>query len=137
MKIRDKYTCPLELVHDLIRGKWKTIIVYQLQFGNMSLAKLRRDISGISEKMLIQHLNELQIYGIVDKISSGGYPLRVEYFLTERGKKVSRAVNIMQEIGIEYMVENDQTQWLDEKDIKYGEEIIYAAKRHINEESCK
>lgn len=27
MKIRNEYTCPLEIVHDMIRGKWKTIIL--------------------------------------------------------------------------------------------------------------
>ena len=30
MKIRNEYTCPLELVHDIIKGKWKTIIIFQL-----------------------------------------------------------------------------------------------------------
>lgn len=30
MKIRNEYTCPLELVHDIIKGKWKTIIIFQV-----------------------------------------------------------------------------------------------------------
>lgn len=119
MKIRDEYTCPLEIVHDLVKGKWKTIIVFQLKDGNTSLSQLNRDIVGISEKMLLQHLNELQRYGVVDKINAQGYPLRVEYFLTDRGKKLSTAINIMQEIGIEYMVEHGQTDWLERKDIPY------------------
>ena len=131
MKIRDTYICPLELVHDMIRGKWKTIIVYQLQFGNASLSKLKRDIAGVSEKMLLQHLNELQSIGIVGKNSISGYPLRVEYYLTERGKKISKAVNIMQEVGIEYMVEQGQTDILDQKGIQYKEKIIYAGNRHL------
>jgi len=119
MKLRDEYTCPLEIVHDFIKGKWKTIIVFQLSFGNTSLSKLRRDIAGISEKMLLQQLNELRKYGMVDKISGIGYPLHVEYFLTERGKKIADAVYIMQDIGIEYMVEHGHTNWLDKKGIKY------------------
>ena len=48
-----------------------------------------------------------------------GYPLHVEYFLTERGKKIASAVNIMQDIGIEYMVEHGFTDFLDRKGIKY------------------
>ena len=119
MKIREDYTCPLEIVHDLIRGKWKTIIIFQLQFGNTSLSGLKRDIVGISEKMLLQHLGELQHYGVVDKINSKGFPLSVEYFLTERGRKISQAVNIMQEVGIGYMVEHGQTDFLDKKGIPY------------------
>ena len=31
MKLRESYTCPLELVHDIIKGKWKTIIIFQLR----------------------------------------------------------------------------------------------------------
>ena len=119
MKIRKEYTCPLEIVHDFIKGKWKTIIIFQLNFGNTSLSKLKRDISGITEKMLLQQLNELKKYGMVDKINGIGYPLHVEYFLTERGKKVASAVNIMQDIGIEYMVEHGFTDFLDRKGIKY------------------
>ena len=55
--------------------------------------------------MLLQHLRELISCGIVDKIKTEGYPLHVEYYLTERGRKLLEAVLIMQEIGIEYMVE--------------------------------
>ena len=119
MKIRDEYTCPLEIVHDLIRGKWKTILVFQLQFGDNSLSQLKRDIAGISEKMLLQHLQELQQWGMLDKINDLGYPLRVKYFLTERGRKLAEAVNIMQEIGVDYMVGHGQTDWLDKKGIAY------------------
>ena len=36
MKLREEYTCPLELTHDLIRGKWKSIILWQLGKGNAS-----------------------------------------------------------------------------------------------------
>ncbi len=33
MKIRTKYTCPLELVHDMVKGKWKPIIIFQFRNG--------------------------------------------------------------------------------------------------------
>ena len=109
MKVRDDYTCPLEIVHDIIKGKWKTIILFQLKYGNTSLSKLEHDIEGISQKMLLQQLKELQEFGLVDKITYPGYPLRVEYFLTEvKGKKILQAIQIMQEIGVEYMAEYPQ-----------------------------
>ena len=37
MKIRTTCTCPLEIVHDIMKGKWKTIIVFQLRNGGMGL----------------------------------------------------------------------------------------------------
>ena len=117
--IREICTCPLEIVHDIIKGKWKTMIIYQLKDGNTSLAQLERDIDGITQKMLLEHLRELQSSAIVDKIKMEGYPLRVEYFLTDRGRKLLEAVLIMQEVGIEFMVERGQTELLDRKGINY------------------
>ena len=95
MKIRTACTCPLEIVHDIMRGKWKTIIVFQLRNGGMGLAELERGIEGITQKMLLQHLGELRAFGLIGKIEPNGYPLRVTYFLTERGEKLLQAVRIM------------------------------------------
>ena len=44
MKMRQNYTCPLELVHDMIKGKWKPIILWRLRLGPASLSKLEQDI---------------------------------------------------------------------------------------------
>lgn len=117
MKLRDEYTCPLEIVHDIVKGKWKTIIVFSLKNGKMSLSQLRCSINGISEKMLLEQLRELKEFGIVEKHNFEGYPLRVEYFLTNRGTKLLEAVKIMQEIGIEYMIENGNEELLKSKGI--------------------
>jgi len=107
MKIRNEYTCPLEIVHDIVKGKWKPIIIFQLRNGDVTLANLERQIQGINQKMLIEQLKELTEYGIVKRAEYEGYPLRVEYSLmSERGKKMLDAVLIMQDIGIDYMKEN-------------------------------
>jgi len=112
MKIRDEYTCPLELTHDITKGKWKPIILWQLGKGVMSLSQLEKDIKGISQKMLLEQLKELLDYGMIAKRSFEGYPLKFEYYLTERGKKLLDAIEIMQSIGIDIMKENDMTDFL-------------------------
>lgn len=118
MKIRHEYTCPLELVHDILKGKWKTIILFQLKEGALSLAELERGINGISQKMLLEQLRELQQFGLVEKRKYEGYPLKVEYYLSkDRGMKILDALNIMQQIGIDYMVENGMEQELKRKGI--------------------
>jgi len=123
VKIRDEYTCPLEVVHDVIKGKWKTIILWQLKYGPTSLSKLKNDIAGISQKMLLEQLNELKEFGLIDKINSNGYPLHVEYFLTDdRGKKIIPALEILQSIGVDYMVQHGMTKILDQKGIFYSTE---------------
>lgn len=116
MKIRQTYTCPLELVHDMLKGKWKPIILWRLRLGKTTLAQLERDIDGITQKMLLEHLKELYALGFVDKETSKGYPLRTDYFLTaERGEKILQALSIMQDIGIEYMKEHGMHDVLREK----------------------
>ncbi|MGL5260573.1 MAG: winged helix-turn-helix transcriptional regulator [Lachnospiraceae bacterium] len=118
MKLREKYTCPLELTHDMIKGKWKPIILWRLRLGNTSLAQLEKDIEGITQKMLLEHLKELMEYGLVDKKVFDGYPLRVEYFLTEyRGNQILEALTIMQKLGIDFMIENGMEEVLREKGV--------------------
>lgn len=67
MKVREEYTCPLELVHDMIKGKWKSIILWRLRLGATTLARLEKDIDGITQKMLLEQLKELMEYGFVEK----------------------------------------------------------------------
>lgn len=107
MKVRKIYTCPLEIVHDILKGKWKTVILWHLHcYGKISLADLQRSINGISQKMLLEHSKELRCFGLVDKVTYNGYPLKVEYFIIEtKGKKIITALEIMQEVGQEYLDE--------------------------------
>ena len=126
MKIRDDYTCPLEIVHDIIKGKWKTIILYQMKDGPKGLSELEREIQGITQKMLLEQLRELTQFGLVEKKSFEGYPLRVEYSITERrGRKMIEAITIMQMIGVDYMLEKGMTEALVSKGI--------LSRVHINE----
>lgn len=118
MKIREDFTCPLELVHDMIKGKWKPIILWRLRLGPTSLAQLERDIEGITQKMLLEHLKELIRFGFVEKKSYEGYPLHVEYFLTEpQGKRLLEALRIMQQIGIDYLKMHGKESILIEKNV--------------------
>lgn len=118
MKIRSTYTCPLELCHDMLKGKWKSIILWRLRLGKTSLSNLKKDIEGITEKMLLEHLSELINFGFVSKKIFEGYPLKVEYYLTEyRGVKAIEALDIMQKIGIDYLIENGMKDILNDKGI--------------------
>ncbi len=113
MKIRNNFTCPLELTHDMIKGKWKPIIIWRLREGKCSLSQLEKMINGITQKMLLQHLKELMDYGFVEKKQFAGYPLKVEYFLTpDRGIKILEALIIMQKLGVDYMHQNGMTEQL-------------------------
>lgn len=116
MKLRETFTCPLELTHDMLEGKWKPIILWRLRLGKTTLAQLKRDIDGITQKMLLEHLKELAAFDFVGKETSGGYPLKTTYFLTRpQGERVLSALTIMQEIGIDYMKEHGMEEHLRER----------------------
>ncbi|MGG5403287.1 winged helix-turn-helix transcriptional regulator [Clostridioides difficile] len=118
MKLRDEYTCPLELTHDMIKGKWKSIILWRLRIGPTSLSKLEKEINGINQKMLLEQLKELIEFSLVDKKTYEGYPLKVEYSLTPiRGKQILDALAIMQDIGINFMLDNGMEDILKEKGV--------------------
>lgn len=107
MKIRKEYTCPLEFIHDILRGKWKTVIIWQIYYRkNPSLSQLQKDIKGISQKILLEQLNELLKYKLISKEKSIGYPLNVQYYITDdKGMKVIEALKIYQKLGEIYLDE--------------------------------
>lgn len=118
MKMREEYTCPLELVHDMIKGKWKPIILWRLRLGATSLSQLEKDIDGITQKMLLEQLKELIEYGFVEKKTFEGYPLHVEYSLTSgMGLQILEALRIMQHLGIDYLKVNGMENILNEKGV--------------------
>jgi DNA-binding HxlR family transcriptional regulator len=104
--VREEYTCPLELTHDITRGKWKPIILWVLGKEPLSLSQLEHSIKKITQKMLLEQLKELISFGIISKQTFDGYPLKVEYSLTDRGRELLQAITIMQKVGIELMLEN-------------------------------
>lgn len=110
MKLRNTFTCPVELCFDLIKGKWKPIIIWRLRCGNTSPSQLQRDIKGITQKMLLEQLKELNEVNIVDKIVYPGYPLKVEYFLTNRGNEILEALKIMQKVGTDFLNDFKKSQ---------------------------
>ncbi len=102
----------------MMKGKWKPIILWRLRLGNTSLSQLQKDINGITQKMLLEQLKELMEYGLVDKKVFEGYPLKVEYFLTEqRGTQMLDALSIMQKLGVDFMLENGMDDILRQKGV--------------------
>jgi DNA-binding HxlR family transcriptional regulator len=97
MKYAPKYTalCPVRTTQELIGGKWKLLILFQLKDGAVRPSQLRRMIPDISEKMLIQELKNLVDSSLVIRINYREIPPRVEYQLTENGKRVLPLIDAM------------------------------------------
>jgi DNA-binding HxlR family transcriptional regulator len=93
------YNCPVEATLDVIGGKWKPLILWWLNERTHRFAELRRRMPGITEKMLTQHLRELEVDGIVARKVYATVPPRVEYSLTEYGSSLKRALKAICDWG--------------------------------------
>ena len=93
------YNCALEATIDVIGGKWKPMILLWLSQGACRFAELRRMIPGITDKMLIQHLRELEEQDIVNRRTYSDGPPKVEYSLTSYGQTLKKALEALCEWG--------------------------------------
>jgi DNA-binding HxlR family transcriptional regulator len=86
--------CPSRHVMAVLAEKWTLLIVSQLANGPMRTAEIRRKVDGVSEKMLIQTLRKLEVYGLVSRRSYPEVPPRVEYRLTPLGRSLARLASL-------------------------------------------
>ena len=80
--------CPTRVVLDHIMSKWGVLVLLALTDGTLRWGELRREVEGISEKMLASTLRTLEADGFVERTSYPEVPPRVEYALTELGREL-------------------------------------------------
>lgn len=86
-------TCGVNIAFAVVGSKWKPTLLWLLSDGPRRFAELRRGVGPISEKVLAEQLRELQRDGVVHRRERPGFPLHVEYSLTERGADLERALD--------------------------------------------
>ena len=86
---RTDQQCGVNVVFDLVGSKWKPTILWRLNQGDHRFAELRRAIGGVSEKVLTDQLRELERDGLVIRTAGEGFPLRVDYRLSEEGAELN------------------------------------------------
>jgi DNA-binding HxlR family transcriptional regulator len=90
---RGPYICGIDAAMDVVSGKWKSLILWELHnYGTRRFAELRRGLPGVSEKMLSQHLREMEEDGLVHREVYAEVPPKVEYSLTEHGVSLNAAL---------------------------------------------
>lgn len=81
-----EYYCALELALELIGGKWKIMMLYQLRNGALRSSELQRRMRDISGKMFAQTARSLERDGLIVREVFPVVPPRVEYSLTPLGE---------------------------------------------------
>lgn len=96
------FVCGLDAAIDVVGGKWKVLILWALSGGTRRFGDLKRCLEGISEKMLIQHLRELERDEVVHREVHHAVPPKVEYSLTEFGRSLIEALRPLGEWGCQH-----------------------------------
>jgi DNA-binding HxlR family transcriptional regulator len=87
--------CPVTYFMNKISGHWKPIIIYHLLPGPKRYSEIRKAIPAITEKMLIQHLKQLENDKIIVRRSKPVVPPYVVYSLSESGRELAPVLEAM------------------------------------------
>lgn len=94
------YVCGIDAALDVVSGKWKGLVLWELHaHGTRRFAELRRALPGVSEKMLTQHLRQMEEDGLIHRKVYAEVPPKVEYSLTEAGAALNEALLPLGEWG--------------------------------------
>jgi len=94
------YHCAMDITLDYIGGKWKTVVLWYLQFKTLRFAELKKLIPDITEKMLSIQLKKLEEDGLIRRKKYGVKPpVKVEYSLTEFGRTLVPSLNAIAKWG--------------------------------------
>lgn len=99
------YYNPVEFAMDRIGGTWKMPILWRLKDKVMRYGELKKDIPHITHKMLTSQLRELEEEGFIHREVFPVIPPKVEYSITERGKRAIDIIVAIRNYGLELMDE--------------------------------
>jgi DNA-binding HxlR family transcriptional regulator len=102
--------CPVTFTLNRIGGRWKPLILYNLLGEKKRYSEIKKAIPTITEKMLIQHLRELEADDLVKRDVMPVVPPHVEYSLTKTGKELTPILNAMAKWGLKHNRINSKSQ---------------------------
>lgn len=94
--------CPVATTLALIDSKWKLLIIRNLLVRPWRFNELKKDLDGISQKVLTDSLRSMEADGIITRTVYPEVPPRVEYSLTELGRSLNPILEAMQIWGEAY-----------------------------------
>lgn len=111
--------CYTEAALDVVAGKWKGVILYQLLDEPKRFNELKRLFPELSQRVLTKQLRELEAAGVVSRKVYPEIPPKVEYSLTDLGKELRASLKSLECWGINYIKttecsENSSTEDFDE-----------------------
>ncbi|MFC4562442.1 winged helix-turn-helix transcriptional regulator [Nocardiopsis mangrovi] len=105
------FTCGLDAAIAVMGGKWKGLILFALGDGALRFGELRRAVPGISERVLILQLREMETTGLVHREVFHQVPPKVEYSLTAFGHSLNSAMAPLGEWGERNIARIEDIAW--------------------------
>lgn len=102
--------CPMALVQELVSGKWKILILWYLSSKTLRFSEIKKRLPQVTQKMLTSQLRSLEEDRLVSRKVYPVVPSRVEYSLTELGKKIIPILELMHTFGSQYLSTELDTQ---------------------------
>ncbi len=103
MKTKKDYSdtqCPMDGLLRILMGPWTTYILWQLHSnGEMRFGQLKKQMPGISAKMLTERLRMLEEAGIVHREQEMTIPPKVTYSQTERGRELNKILDDLHQLA--------------------------------------
>jgi len=96
---KKEVSCPVEIILEVIFGRWKVLIIHQLLEDTKRFNQLQRELRGITHRTLSKQLREMEEHGLVVRKDYQEIPPRVEYSLSELGKSLESVLLAMHEWG--------------------------------------
>ncbi|WP_196797400.1 helix-turn-helix domain-containing protein [Gloeocapsa sp. PCC 7428] len=98
-------SCAGHQVLELIANKWTILIMYALTQGKKRYSELKQQVVGVSPKMLIQNLRNLERYGLIEREVYPSVPPRVEYSLTPLGTSLVEPLAVLGEWAYQHIAD--------------------------------
>jgi DNA-binding HxlR family transcriptional regulator len=96
--------CPVRAALDVIRGRWKPSILFELKAGARRFSDLQAVMPGITAQALSVQLRQLEADGVVTRaVFPDEVPVRVEYSLTKDGEALSGVMDQLEDWGAAYL----------------------------------
>lgn len=95
--------CPVRAALDVIRGRWKPSILFELSTGPKRFGDLKQALPGATAQALTVQLRQLEADGVVNRTVYPEIPARVEYALTATGADLSEVMDRLEEWGAAYL----------------------------------
>ena len=106
LKKEELPVCPVAITVQMVGSKWRLLILRNLLARPWRFNELRKNLEGISQKVLTDSLRSMEDDGIITRTVYPEVPPRVEYSLSELGESMRPIIKAMEQWGMDYKAQN-------------------------------